>query len=95
MDELGEVGMVLLAISTLTSSNHGARDRYLAPSFDTKQEVSATFVDARLLIFGHTRNDVLIIPCFALASEIIRYFHASRFSDYPSWSAPPFDRFVV
>jgi len=85
-------GMVLLAISPLSAAQIMLLvDRYLGGHFfDTQAGGSATLWMHFFWIFGHPEVYVLIIPCFAFASEIIPVFHASRFSDIPSWWVPPF-----
>src|SRR6266704_582745 len=69
-------GMVLLAITPLSASQIMLLvDRYLGGHFfDTQAGGSATLWMHFFWIFGHPEVYVLIIPCFAFASEIIPVF---------------------
>src|SRR5271154_2833760 len=78
-------GMVLLAISPLSAAQIMLLvDRYLGGHFfDTQAGGSATLLMHFLWIFGHPEVYVLIIPCFAFASEIIPVFSRKPILGYP------------
>jgi len=78
-------GMVLLVISPLTAAQIMlSLDRYLgAHFFDTQAGGSAVMWMHFFWIFGHPEVYVLIIPCFAFASEIIPVFSRKPIFGYP------------
>ena len=78
-------GMVLLAISPLSAAQLMLLvDRYLGGHFfDTQAGGSATLWMHFFWIFGHPEVYVLIIPCFAFASEIIPVFSRKPIFGYP------------
>src|ERR1700730_12904454 len=78
-------GMVLLAISPLSAAQIMLLvDRYLGGHFfDTQAGGSATLWMHFFWIFGHPEVYVLIIPCFAFASEIIPVFSRKPIFGYP------------
>src|SRR6201982_4188397 len=77
--------MVLLAITPLSAAQLMLLvDRYLGGHFfDTQAGGSATLWMHFLWIFGHPEVYVLIIPCFAFASEIIPVFSRKPIFGYP------------
>src|ERR1700747_2546992 len=78
-------GMVLLAITPLSAAQLMLLvDRYLGGHFfDTQAGGSATLWMHFFWIFGHPEVYVLIIPCFAFASEIIPVFSRKPIFGYP------------
>ncbi len=78
-------GLVVLAISPLTAAQIMlVLDRYLgAHFFDTQAGGSAAIWMHFFWIFGHPEVYVLIIPCFAFASEIIPVFSRKPIFGYP------------
>src|ERR1700731_3487534 len=78
-------GMVLLAISPLSAAQIMLLvDHYLGGHFfDTQAGGSATLWMHFFWIFGHPEVYVLIIPCFAFASEIIPVFSRKPIFGYP------------
>ncbi|HMD30467.1 MAG TPA: cytochrome c oxidase subunit I [Candidatus Acidoferrales bacterium] len=78
-------GLVILAISPLTAAQIMLLlDRYLgAHFFDTQAGGSAVIWMHFFWIFGHPEVYVLIIPCFAFASEIIPVFSRKPIFGYP------------
>src|SRR6202035_4753029 len=78
-------GMVLLAITPLSAAQLMLLvDRYLGGQFfDTQAGGSATLWMHFFWIFGHPEGYILIIPCFAFASEIIPVFSRKPILGYP------------
>jgi cytochrome c oxidase subunit 1 len=78
-------GMVILAVSPLTAAQLMLSiDRYLGGHFfDTQAGGSAALWMHFFWIFGHPEVYVLIIPCFAFASEIIPVFSRKPIFGYP------------
>jgi cytochrome c oxidase subunit 1 len=78
-------GMVLLAIGPLTAAQIMLLlDRYLgAHFFDTQLGGSAVLWQHFFWIFGHPEVYILIIPGFAIASEIIPVFSRKAIFGYP------------
>jgi cytochrome c oxidase subunit 1 len=78
-------GMVLLAISPLSAAQIMLLvGRHLGGHFfDTQAGGSATLWMHFFWIFGHPEVYVLIIPCFAFASEIIPVFSRKPIFEYP------------
>jgi len=78
-------GMVILAISPLTAAQIMlCIDRYLGGHFfDTQAGGSAVLWMHFFWIFGHPEVYILIIPCFAFASEIIPVFSRKPIFGYP------------
>jgi len=78
-------GMVLLAIGPLTAAQIMLLlDRYLgAHFFDTQAGGSAVLWQHFFWIFGHPEVYILIIPGFAIASEIIPVFSRKAIFGYP------------
>jgi len=78
-------GMVILAVSPLTACQIMlAIDRYLGGHFfDTQAGGSAVLWMHFFWIFGHPEVYILVIPCFAFASEIIPVFSRKPIFGYP------------
>src|SRR5246127_5310055 len=78
-------GLVILAMSPLTAAQIMLLiDRYLGGHFfDPQAGGSATLWMHFFWIFGHPEVYVLIIPCFAFASEIIPVFSRKPIFGYP------------
>jgi cytochrome c oxidase subunit I len=78
-------GMVLIAIGPLTAAQIMLTlDRYLgAHFFDTQAGGSAVLWMHFFWIFGHPEVYVLIIPGFAIASEVIPVFSRKAIFGYP------------
>src|SRR5260370_37898703 len=78
-------GMVLLAITPLSAAQLMLMvDRYLGGHFfDTQAGGSATLWMHFFWIFGHLEVYVLIIPCFAVLSEVIPVFSRKPMFGYP------------
>src|SRR5437667_239419 len=78
-------GMVILAVSPLTAAQLMLLvDRYLGGHFfDTQAGGSAAIWMHFFWIFGHPEVYILIIPCFAFASEIIPVFSRKPIFGYP------------
>jgi cytochrome c oxidase subunit I len=78
-------GMVILVVSPLTAAQIMLLvDRYLGGHFfDTQAGGSAVLWMHFFWIFGHPEVYVLIIPCFAFASEIIPVFSRKPIFGYP------------
>src|SRR5271163_482807 len=78
-------GMVLLAITPLSAAQIMLLiDRYMGGHFfDTQAGGSAVLWMHFFWIFGHPEVYVLIIPCFAFASEIIPIFSRKPIFGYP------------
>ena len=78
-------GMVLLAVSPLTAAQLMLLlDRFLgAHFFDTQAGGSAVLWQHFFWIFGHPEVYVLVIPGFAIASEIIPVFSRKAIFGYP------------
>jgi cytochrome c oxidase subunit I len=78
-------GMVLIAITPLSAAQLMLLvDRYLGGHFfDTQAGGSATIWMHFFWIFGHPEVYILIIPCFAFASEIIPVFSRKPIFGYP------------
>ena len=78
-------GLVLLVISPLTAAQIMlCIDRYLGGHFfDTQAGGSAALWMHFFWIFGHPEVYVLVIPCFAFASEIIPVFSRKPIFGYP------------
>src|ERR1700726_147673 len=78
-------GLVVLAVSPLTAAQFMLLvDRYLGGHFfDTQAGGSAALWMHFFWIFGHPEVYILIIPCFAFASEIIPVFSRKPIFDYP------------
>src|SRR5271169_4150422 len=78
-------GLVLLAIGPLTAAQIMlSLDRYLgAHFFDTQAGGSAVIWMHFFWIFGHPEVYVLIIPGFAIASEVIPVFSRKAIFGYP------------
>src|SRR4051812_46697220 len=82
---LTTAGMVLIALTPLSAAQIMLLvDRYLGGHFfDTQAGGSATLWMHFFWIFGHPEVYVLIIPCFAFASEIIPVFSRKPIFGYP------------
>src|ERR1700733_11339927 len=78
-------GLVILAVSPLTAAQIMLSiDRYLGGHFfDTQAGGSAVLWMHFFWIFGHPEVYVLVIPCFAFASEIIPVFSPKPIFGYP------------
>jgi cytochrome c oxidase subunit 1 len=78
-------GLVILAVSPLTAAQIMLSiDRYLGGHFfDTQAGGAAVLWMHFFWIFGHPEVYVLIIPCFAFASEIIPVFSRKPIFGYP------------
>jgi cytochrome c oxidase subunit I len=78
-------GLVILAVSPLTAAQIMlCVDRYLGGHFfDTQAGGSAVLWMHFFWIFGHPEVYVLVIPCFAFASEIIPVFSRKPIFGYP------------
>src|SRR5713226_4462710 len=78
-------GMVILVVSPLTAAQIMlAIDRYLGGHFfDAQAGGSAVLWMHFFWIFGHPEVYVLVIPCFAFASEIIPVFSRKPIFGYP------------
>jgi cytochrome c oxidase subunit I len=78
-------GLVLLAVSPLTAAQIMLSiDRFLGGHFfDTQAGGAAVLWMHFFWIFGHPEVYVLIIPCFAFASEIIPVFSRKPIFGYP------------
>jgi len=78
-------GMVILAVSPLTAAQIMLSiDRYLGGHFfDTQAGGSAVLWMHFFWIFGHPEVYILVIPCFAFASEIIPVFSRKPIFGYP------------
>jgi cytochrome c oxidase subunit I len=78
-------GMVLLAMTPLTAAQVMLLvDRYLGGHFfDTQAGGSAALWMHFFWIFGHPEVYILVIPCFAFASEIIPVFSRKPIFGYP------------
>jgi cytochrome c oxidase subunit I len=78
-------GMVLLALTPLTAAQLMLLvDRYLGGHFfDTQAGGSAALWMHFFWIFGHPEVYILVIPCFAFASEIIPVFSRKPIFGYP------------
>jgi len=78
-------GMVILAVSPLSAAQIMLLiDRYLGGHFfDTQAGGSATIWMHFFWIFGHPEVYVLVIPAFAIASEIIPVFSRKAIFGYP------------
>ncbi|MGH7179845.1 MAG: cytochrome c oxidase subunit I [Tepidisphaeraceae bacterium] len=78
-------GMVLVAVSPLTAAQVMLTlDRYLgAHFFDTQAGGSAVLWQHFFWIFGHPEVYVLILPGFAIVSEIIPVFSRKAIFGYP------------
>jgi cytochrome c oxidase subunit 1 len=78
-------GMVILAISPLTAAQLMLLvDRYLGGHFfDTQAGGSAVMWMHFFWVFGHPEVYVLVIPAFAIASEIIPVFSRKAIFGYP------------
>jgi cytochrome c oxidase subunit 1 len=78
-------GMVILAVSPLTAAQIMlCVDRYLGGHFfDTQAGGSAVLWMHFFWIFGHPEVYILVIPCFAFASEIIPVFSRKPIFGYP------------
>ena len=78
-------GLVILAVSPLTAAQIMLSiDRYLGGHFfDTQAGGSAVLWMHFFWIFGHPEVYVLVIPCFAFASEIIPVFSRKPIFGYP------------
>src|SRR5271154_2597683 len=78
-------GMVILAVSPLTAAQIMLSiDRYLGGHFfDTQAGGSAVLWMHFFWIFGHPEVYVLIIPCFAIACEVIPVFSRKAIFGYP------------
>ena len=78
-------GMVILAVSPLSAAQIMLLiDRYLGGHFfDTQAGGSATIWMHFFWIFGHPEVYVLVIPAFAVASEIIPVFSRKAIFGYP------------
>jgi cytochrome c oxidase subunit I len=78
-------GMVILAVSPLTACQIMLSiDRYLGGHFfDTQAGGSAVLWMHFFWIFGHPEVYILVIPCFAFASEIIPVFSRKPIFGYP------------
>jgi len=78
-------GLVLIVISPLTAAQVMlALDRFLGSHFfDTQAGGSAVLWMHFFWIFGHPEVYVLVIPCFAFASEIIPVFSRKPIFGYP------------
>jgi cytochrome c oxidase subunit 1 len=78
-------GMVILAVSPLSAAQIMLLiDRYLgAHFFDTQAGGSAVIWMHFFWIFGHPEVYVLVIPAFAIASEIIPVFSRKAIFGYP------------
>src|SRR6266849_5162247 len=78
-------GMVLIAVSPLTAAQIMLLlDRFAGSHFfDTQAGGSATLWIHFFWIFGHPEGYILMIPCFAFASEIIPVFSRKAIFGYP------------
>jgi len=78
-------GMVIFAISPLTAAQIMLSiDRYLGGHFfDTQAGGSAVLWMHFFWIFGHPEVYILVVPCFAFASEIIPVFSRKPIFGYP------------
>jgi len=78
-------GLVILAVSPLTAAQLMLLvDRYLgAHFFDTQAGGSAVIWMHFFWVFGHPEVYVLVIPAFAIASEIIPVFSRKAIFGYP------------
>ncbi len=78
-------GMVLIAVSPLTAAQIMlSLDRFLgAHFFDTQAGGSAVLWQHFFWIFGHPEVYVLIMPAFAIASEVIPVFSRKAIFGYP------------
>src|ERR1700722_11662084 len=78
-------GLVIVAVSPLTAAQIMlCVDHYLGgPFFDTQAGGSAVLWMHFFWIFGHPEVYVLVIPCFAFASEIIPVFSRKPIFGYP------------
>jgi cytochrome c oxidase subunit 1 len=78
-------GLVMLAVSPLTAAQIMLSiDRFLGGHFfDTQAGGAAVLWMHFFWIFGHPEVYVLIIPCFAFASEIIPVFSRKPIFGYP------------
>jgi cytochrome c oxidase subunit 1 len=78
-------GLVILAVSPLTAAQIMLSiDRFLGGHFfDTQAGGAAVLWMHFFWIFGHPEVYVLIIPCFAFASEIIPVFSRKPIFGYP------------
>jgi len=78
-------GMVLMVVSPLTAAQIMlAIDRYLGGHFfDTQAGGSAVIWMHFFWIFGHPEVYVLVIPAFAVASEVIPVFSRKAIFGYP------------
>jgi len=78
-------GMVILAVSPLTAAQLMLMvDRYLGGHFfDTQAGGSAVLWMHFFWIFGHPEVYVLVLPAFAMASEIIPVFSRKPIFGYP------------
>ena len=78
-------GMVILAVSPLTAAQIMLSiDRYLGGHFfDTQAGGSAVLWMHFFWIFGHPEVYILVVPAFAIASEIIPVFSRKPIFGYP------------
>jgi cytochrome c oxidase subunit I len=78
-------GMVIFAISPLTAAQIMLSiDRYIGGHFfDTQAGGSAVLWMHFFWIFGHPEVYILVVPCFAFASEIIPVFSRKPIFGYP------------
>jgi cytochrome c oxidase subunit I len=78
-------GMVLIAVSPLTAAQIMLLlDRFVGSHFfDTQAGGSATLWMHFFWIFGHPEVYVLVIPAFAIASEVIPVFSRKAIFGYP------------
>src|SRR5260221_1710926 len=78
-------GLVLISISPLSAAQIMLLvDRYLGGHFfDTQAGGSATLWMHFFWIFGHPEVYILVIPCFAFASEIIPVYSRKPIFGYP------------
>jgi cytochrome c oxidase subunit I len=78
-------GLVILAVSPLTAAQVMlVLDRYLgAHFFDTQAGGSAVVWMHFFWVFGHPEVYVLVIPAFAIASEVIPVFSRKAIFGYP------------
>src|SRR6201997_1416485 len=83
-------GMVLIAITPLSAAQIMlCVDRYLGGHFfDTQAGGSAPLWMHFFWIFGHPEVYILIIPAFAVLSEVIPVFSGNLCSGIRSWSEP-------
>ena len=79
-------GMVLLAVTPLTAAQIMLLlDRFVGSHFfDTQAGGSATLWMHFFWIFGHPEVYILVIPAFAIASEIIPVFSRKAIFGYPA-----------